>query len=149
MVEYLGTYYKNINDYLRGFLFETDITNYLNTKLIETRNLFAGNMTKQPAFVGKEWRIAEDLDKMRKRKQAATTKVVNYLLANQSVTEYPDWWQDAFALYGVTKEDIVSRMKSAEYTPAQRQIIQTNLLNKQFVVEAWQEKYPQGLEEGR
>ena len=30
MVEYLGTYYKNINDYLRGFLFETDITNYLN-----------------------------------------------------------------------------------------------------------------------
>ena len=39
-----------------------EITNYLNAKLIETRNLFAGNMTKQPAFVGKDWRIAENLD---------------------------------------------------------------------------------------
>ncbi len=39
-----------------------DITNFLNNKLIETRNLFAGNMTKQPAFVGKSWRIADNLD---------------------------------------------------------------------------------------
>lgn len=39
-----------------------EITNYLNSKLIETRNLFAGNMTKQPAFVDKNWRIAENLD---------------------------------------------------------------------------------------
>ena len=39
-----------------------EITNYLNSKLIETRNLFAGNMTKQPAFVGKNWRIADNLD---------------------------------------------------------------------------------------
>ena len=39
-----------------------EITNYLNTKLIETRNLFAGNMTKQPAFVNKNWRIADNLD---------------------------------------------------------------------------------------
>ena len=39
-----------------------EITNYLNTKLIETRNLFAGNMTKQPAFVNKNWRIANNLD---------------------------------------------------------------------------------------
>ena len=39
-----------------------EITNYLNSKLIETRNLFAGNMTKQPAFVNKNWRIAENLD---------------------------------------------------------------------------------------
>jgi len=38
------------------------ITAYLNRKLIETRNLFAGNMTKQPAFVGKNWRIADNLD---------------------------------------------------------------------------------------
>lgn len=38
------------------------ITSYLNRKLIETRNLFAGNMTKQPAFVGKNWRIAETLE---------------------------------------------------------------------------------------
>lgn len=39
-----------------------EITRYLNGKLIETRNLFAGNMTKQPAFVGKNWRIADNLD---------------------------------------------------------------------------------------
>lgn len=39
-----------------------EITNYLNSKLIETRNLFAGNITKQPAFVGKNWRIADNLD---------------------------------------------------------------------------------------
>ena len=38
------------------------ITAYLNRKLIETRNLFAGNMTKQPAFVGKNWRIADTLE---------------------------------------------------------------------------------------
>lgn len=39
-----------------------EITNYLNSKLVETRNLFAGNMTKQPAFVDKNWRIADNLD---------------------------------------------------------------------------------------
>lgn len=39
-----------------------EITSHLNSKLIETRNLFAGNMTKQPAFVGKNWRIADNLD---------------------------------------------------------------------------------------
>ncbi len=38
------------------------ITHHLNSKLIETRNLFAGNMTKQPAFMGKNWRIADNLD---------------------------------------------------------------------------------------
>lgn len=38
------------------------ITAFLNRKMIETRNLFAGNMTKQPAFVGKNWRIADNLD---------------------------------------------------------------------------------------
>jgi CDP-6-deoxy-D-xylo-4-hexulose-3-dehydrase len=39
-----------------------EITRFFNSKLIETRNLFAGNMTKQPAFVGKNWRIANNLD---------------------------------------------------------------------------------------
>ncbi|MDP3463665.1 MAG: lipopolysaccharide biosynthesis protein RfbH [Bacteroidales bacterium] len=38
-----------------------EFTAHLNAKLIETRNLFAGNMTKQPAFVGKNWRIADTL----------------------------------------------------------------------------------------
>ena len=39
-----------------------ELTSFLNMKLIETRNLFAGNITKQPAFVGKNWRIAEHLN---------------------------------------------------------------------------------------
>lgn len=39
-----------------------EITRFLNEKLIETRNLFAGNMAKQPAFVNKNWRMAGSLD---------------------------------------------------------------------------------------
>ncbi|HAM98928.1 MAG TPA: lipopolysaccharide biosynthesis protein RfbH [Marinilabiliales bacterium] len=38
-----------------------EITGHLNANLIETRNLFAGNMTKQPAFMNKQMRIAEHL----------------------------------------------------------------------------------------
>jgi len=38
-----------------------EITAHLNAKLIETRNLFAGNITKQPGFIGKNWRIADHL----------------------------------------------------------------------------------------
>jgi CDP-6-deoxy-D-xylo-4-hexulose-3-dehydrase len=33
-----------------------DIVKHLNNNLIETRNLFAGNITKQPAFIGKNFR---------------------------------------------------------------------------------------------
>lgn len=39
-----------------------DITNYLNINFIETRNLFAGNITKQPAFLSKKWLIADHLE---------------------------------------------------------------------------------------
>jgi CDP-4-dehydro-6-deoxyglucose reductase, E1 len=39
-----------------------NFTRYLNEKLIETRNLFAGNMSKQPAFVFRNWRIAGELN---------------------------------------------------------------------------------------
>lgn len=39
-----------------------DITRFLNERLIETRNLFAGNMIKQPAFVNKNFRIADNLN---------------------------------------------------------------------------------------
>jgi CDP-4-dehydro-6-deoxyglucose reductase, E1 len=38
-----------------------ELTGFLNTKLIETRNLFAGNMTRQPGFIKKNWRIADHL----------------------------------------------------------------------------------------
>ena len=39
-----------------------ELTAHFNAKLIETRNLFAGNMTKQPGFLGKNWRIADHLN---------------------------------------------------------------------------------------
>lgn len=39
-----------------------DITRYLNDNLIETRNLFAGNMVRQPAFINQNYRIAESLN---------------------------------------------------------------------------------------
>ena len=38
-----------------------ELTAYLYNNLIETRNLFAGNMTKQPAFVNREFRVAGEL----------------------------------------------------------------------------------------
>lgn len=38
------------------------LTGFLNSNLIETRNLFAGNMTKQPGFINKSWRIAKHLN---------------------------------------------------------------------------------------
>jgi len=37
-------------------------TGFLNENLIETRNLFAGNIVKQPAFANKSYRIAENLN---------------------------------------------------------------------------------------
>jgi CDP-6-deoxy-D-xylo-4-hexulose-3-dehydrase len=37
-------------------------TKFLDEHLIETRNLFAGNLTKQPAFINKPYRIAQNLD---------------------------------------------------------------------------------------
>jgi CDP-4-dehydro-6-deoxyglucose reductase, E1 len=46
-----------------GIPFTRDmITGYLNEKLIETRNLFAGNITRQPGFINKEWRISNHLN---------------------------------------------------------------------------------------
>ena len=37
------------------------LTTYLNNHLIETRNLFAGNIIKQPAFMNQQFRIAGEL----------------------------------------------------------------------------------------
>ena len=39
-----------------------ELTRFLNENKVETRNLFAGNMTKQPAFVDRNFRIAEHLN---------------------------------------------------------------------------------------
>ncbi len=37
------------------------LTAHLNANFIETRNLFAGNMTRQPGFAKRDWRIADHL----------------------------------------------------------------------------------------
>lgn len=37
------------------------LTSHLNVNFIETRNLFAGNMTRQPGFEKRDWRIADHL----------------------------------------------------------------------------------------
>lgn len=39
-----------------------ELTKHLNENLIETRNLFAGNMVRQPAFMGKHYKIADHLN---------------------------------------------------------------------------------------
>jgi CDP-6-deoxy-D-xylo-4-hexulose-3-dehydrase len=39
-----------------------EITYHLEANLIETRNLFAGNITKQPGFINRHWRIADNLN---------------------------------------------------------------------------------------
>jgi CDP-4-dehydro-6-deoxyglucose reductase, E1 len=39
-----------------------EITLSFNNNLIETRNLFAGNITKQPGFMNQNWRIADNLN---------------------------------------------------------------------------------------
>ena len=39
-----------------------EMTRHLNEKLIETRNLFAGNIIRQPAFVNMNYRVAEHLE---------------------------------------------------------------------------------------
>lgn len=39
-----------------------EITRFLDINLIETRNLFAGNITKQPGFISHNWRIADNLN---------------------------------------------------------------------------------------
>jgi len=39
-----------------------ELTLQLNVNLIETRNLFAGNITRQPGFINRKWRIADHLN---------------------------------------------------------------------------------------
>jgi CDP-6-deoxy-D-xylo-4-hexulose-3-dehydrase len=43
-----------------------ELTGFLNKNLIETRNLFAGNISKQPAFMNKNFRIADNLNRTEK-----------------------------------------------------------------------------------
>lgn len=74
-----------------------EITNYLNSKLIETRNLFAGNMTKQPAFVDKKWRIADNLD--------ATDRIMNNTFF---LGTYPGLTDEMFSYIEKTVDEFVT-----------------------------------------
>ncbi len=75
------------------------ITAYLNRKLIETRNLFAGNMTKQPAFVGKNWRIAETLE--------VTDNIMNNTFF---LGTYPGLTDEMFAYEAAVIEEFVNSL---------------------------------------
>lgn len=75
------------------------ITAYLNRKLIETRNLFAGNMTKQPAFVGKNWRIADNLD--------VTDNIMNNTFF---LGTYPGLTDEMFAYEAAVIEEFVASL---------------------------------------
>jgi CDP-6-deoxy-D-xylo-4-hexulose-3-dehydrase len=83
-------------------LFSRDeITNYLNLRLIETRNLFAGNIIKQPAFINKNWRIADNLDN------------TDYIMNNTFfLGTYPGLTDEMFSYVdGIIEEFIISIKK--------------------------------------
>jgi len=75
------------------------ITAFLNRKMIETRNLFAGNMTKQPAFVGKNWRIADNLD--------VTDNIMNNTFF---LGTYPGLTDEMFAYEAAVIEEFVASL---------------------------------------
>lgn len=73
------------------------ITKYLNDHLIETRNLFAGNITKQPAYLNKQWRIADNL------------KVTDNVMNNTFfLGTYPGLTDEMFAYEGKILHDYLS-----------------------------------------
>jgi CDP-6-deoxy-D-xylo-4-hexulose-3-dehydrase len=75
-----------------------ELTGYLNFKLIETRSLFAGNMTKQPAFIGKNWRIADHLNN------------TDYIMNNTFfLGTYPGLTEDMFSYAQSVLEEFLSK----------------------------------------
>jgi CDP-4-dehydro-6-deoxyglucose reductase, E1 len=74
------------------------LTSYLNSHFIETRNLFAGNMTKQPAFLNKEWRIADHLNN------------TDYIMNNTFfLGTYPGLQDEMFTFSENTLEEFLSK----------------------------------------
>jgi CDP-6-deoxy-D-xylo-4-hexulose-3-dehydrase len=78
-----------------GISFTRDeLTLYLNTNLIETRNLFAGNITKQPGYLHRKWRCTDDL------------KNTDYIMNNTFfLGTYPGLTKDMF----VYVEDVIDQ----------------------------------------
>lgn len=77
-----------------------EVTNFLNLRLIETRNLFAGDMTKQPAFVNKNWRKADHLNN--------TEFIMNNTFF---LGTYPGLTEDMFTYVEKIMDDFISTLK--------------------------------------
>jgi len=77
-----------------------EITGYLNEKLIETRVLFAGNMTKQPGFINKKWQIFDHLNN------------TNYIMNNTFfLGTYPGLTKEMFDYTEGVIEEYLSELK--------------------------------------
>jgi len=77
-----------------------EITRFLNEKLIETRNLFAGNMAKQPAFVNKNWRMVDHLEN------------TDYIMNNTFfLGTYPGLTKEMFDYVESVLEEFVTKQK--------------------------------------
>jgi CDP-4-dehydro-6-deoxyglucose reductase, E1 len=75
-----------------------ELTEFLNARLIETRNLFAGNMTKQPGFMNKDWRIADNLNN--------TDLIMNNTFF---LGTYPGLTKEMFSYVEVSLEEFLNR----------------------------------------
>jgi CDP-6-deoxy-D-xylo-4-hexulose-3-dehydrase len=76
-------------------------TKYLDENLIETRNLFAGNLTKQPAFIDKTFRIAKTLD------------TTDYIMNNTFfLGTYPGMDESRFSYVESVVDRFISQLKS-------------------------------------
>jgi CDP-4-dehydro-6-deoxyglucose reductase, E1 len=77
-----------------------DITRFLNENFIETRNLFGGNLVKQPAFINKNFRIAGDL--------ANTDFIMNNTFF---IGTYPGLDDEKFSFIKSTVDKYISQLK--------------------------------------
>jgi len=75
-----------------------ELTAYLNNNLVETRNLFAGNITRQPAFVDRQFRVAGELTN--------TEKIMNDTFF---VGTYPGLTDEMFAYIESILEEFLSK----------------------------------------
>jgi len=77
-----------------------DITGFFNSNFIETRNLFAGNIVKQPGFVNKMYRIADHLEN------------TDYIMNNTFfLGTYPGLTKDMLSYIGETLSTFIESRK--------------------------------------
>ena len=85
----------------KGSPFKRDeLTRYFNDNLIETRNLFAGNIIKQPAYLNKNWQLADHLNQ------------TDYVMNNTFfLGTYPGLTDEMFSYVEQKLEDFVKQLK--------------------------------------